>query len=362
MKIRLNAVALAAATFFSLPAVAQTQFGEHVTLSGFGTLGVVSSDSKAVDFVRDGAPEGAGRDASWKVDSKLGLQAHFTATDWLSGTVQVLTEQRYEPDLTADFEWAFVRIKPLDGLSIRLGRTAPAMFMVSDTRNVGYANTLVRQPNEVYSLAGLKQLDGGDISYSFGMGSTNMTVQGFFGKSKFDTTVQPDPFEAEKVRGLNVVWDTPWGSFRAGQVTADVIVTTILGPVPRKVGYEFRGVGYQWDDGTSLFAAEYVERNVPAPLTSASAKGWSALGGYRFGKFLPYVMVANGKVPSDSPIAGDQRTYAAGVRWDVMNGAAVKLQLEHVDPKGGLGSSFSLLGTAPREKANVLSLAVDFVF
>ena len=366
MKKNWTHLALAASACLGTQVYAETRFGDYVGLSGFGTLGVASSDNSATEFVRDNAPRGAGGKASWNVDSKLGVQADVKANEWLSATVQVLAEQRYEPGVKADFEWAFVKIKPMDKLNIRLGRTAPAMFMVSDTRNVGYANVMVRQPNEVYSLAGLKRLTGGDASYSFSIAGTTLTVQGMAGKSEVRYS-PPGPglkFDAKNVRGLNAVWDTDYGSFRVGRVNADVIVPAAdsgIG-VDVTVKYAFNGLGYLLDNQSTVVAAEYVERKL-SPSSEFSAKGWYVMGGYRFGKFLPYAVVANATTQDASVnnIGGNQRTYGAGVRWDVVTGAAIKVQLERADPKNTLGASFSLLGQKPA-KANVLSLVVDFVF
>lgn len=366
MKKNWTHLALAASACLGTQAFAETRFGDYVSLSGFGTLGVASSDSSAADFVRDGAPKGTGGKASWNVDSKLGVQADVKANEWLSATVQVLAEQRYEPGVKADFEWAFVKIKPMDKLNIRLGRTAPAMFMVSDTRNVGYANVMVRQPNEVYSLAGLKRLTGGDASYGFSIAGTTLTVQGMAGKSevKNSPTAGVLTLEAKNVRGLNAVWDTDYGSFRLGHVKADVVVPANVSPTGAAftTGYTFTGLGYQWDNQSTVVSAEYVERKV-TPTTAFNAKGWYVMGGYRFGKFLPYAVVANASTedPKVNWVGGNQRSYGAGVRWDVVTGAAIKVQLERVDPKNTLGTSFSLQGQQPA-KTNVLSVVVDFVF
>lgn len=193
-----------AAALVAAPALAATPFGDHVSLSGFGTVGVVSSDNDDVDFVRDGSPKGAGRRESWAVDSKLGIQADIKATSWLSATFQVLAEQRYEPGVKADLEWGFVTLKPVDGLSVRLGRTSPTVFAVSDSRNVGYANTTIRMPNEVYSLNTLKRLHGVDASYRANVAGTWLTVSAMAGDGRTGTARAPS-LGSEKVRGLNVV-------------------------------------------------------------------------------------------------------------------------------------------------------------
>lgn len=345
-------------------AFAATSFGEHVQLSGFGTLGVASADQDAVDFVRDGSPTGAGNSASWKVDSKLGVQMDVTATDWLSGTVQVLTMQRTKPAVAAEFEWAFVKLKPLKGLDIRVGRTAPAMFMVSDTRNVGFGNTLIRQPNEVYSLASFKRLNGGDITYTTQVAGTTVTVQAAAGKSDLYSPSNPMPIDG--IRGLNLQWDTSFGSFRIGQMKADVQVPARLTPTGKglALAYTFTSVGYQWDDGNTVIAAELAERKTAAPFAFFDTKGWYVSAGHRFGSVLPYVLVAEGKAvdPVRNPTNGNQRTLALGARWDLVSNAALKVQYEMVDPKGTRGMSFSQVSNAPRVKTNVLSVAVDFIF
>jgi Gram-negative porin len=359
-----------AAALAVTPAIAATSFGDHVSLSGFGTVGVVSSDNKQDAFVRDGAPSGAGGKASWKVDSKIAVQADVTATSWLSGTVQVLAEQRYEPSVTAGFEWAFVKLKPMDGLSIRLGRIAPAMFMVSDSRNVGFANTAVRMPNEVYSLAGLKRLKGGDVSYRFGLGGTTLTVAALVGESEFENANVS--LKSEDTHGLNLLWETSYGSFRIGEVRTKNVVANFIAPgVTVRDPYTFTGVGYAFDNSDWMVNAEYVQRRSELAGRFVNSDGWYVLGGYRFGNFMPYAFVAETKEPKDavSTLNGKQSTLAVGLRWDVVSGAALKLQFEAVDPKGTMGVSHTpgardpvTFATPVRDKSNVVSVAVDFVF
>ena len=355
-------VTLAAAALCAAPAFAATPFGEYASLSGFGTLGAVTSDNSTDAFVRDGAPTGAKGKPSWNVDSKLGVQLDAKANDWLSATVQVLAEQRYTPEVSAKFEWAFVKIKPVDGLNIRVGRTAPAMFMVSDSRNVGFANTWVRPPNEVYSLAGMKNLTGVDASYRLELAGTSLTLAVLAGNSQFDNV--NSHLQVKKMRGLNLVWDSDYGSFRLGRVIADVHVPG-FGPGGSEVvdGYTFTGLGYQFDNGDWVVGAEHVERAADFFAPQVNSKGWYVMGGRRFDSVLPYVSAAGTKNQSAMNVLnGEQSTYALGLRWDAQSGVAVKAQFEHADPKGTMGVSFAPLVGAVRSKTNALSLVVDFVF
>jgi hypothetical protein len=353
-----------AATLATAPSFAATSFGDYVSLSGFGTVGVVSSDNNDVDFVRDNAAKGAGRKESWAVDSKLGVQADIKANSWLSATFQVLAAQRFESSVNADLEWGFVKLKPLEGLSIRIGRTPPTVFMVSDSRNVGYANTTVRMPNEVYALNTFTSLRGVDASYRMAIGGTSLTATAMAGDGKFDSVRAK--LDSKDVVGLNLTWDTDFGSFRAGQVSTDVILPAAISPTgsDSKIPYTFTGVGYQLERGDLLVSAEYVERKVEGIFPFLGTKGWYVMGAYRFGNLTPYLTVS--RTTADEPainfLNGNQSSTAVGVRWDAVAGAAVKLQFEAIDPKGTKGVSFSPLATGPHDKTNVVSVAVDFVF
>jgi hypothetical protein len=358
-------VSLIATTSYGL-AQAQRNFGEHVTLSGFGTLGAVATDNSTAPFIRDSSTSGATTSANWKVDSKLGIQADVRVNDWLSGTVQVLSEQRDEAGIKAQFEWAFIRLQPLTGLNLRLGRTAPSVFMISDSRNVGYAQTMVRMPNEVYAINSLNRVTGVDASYRMQLAGQWLTVTATAGDGTIRTRGRGQ-LDTESVRGLNAVLETAVGNFRLGTIETDSIIPgAAVGQASDiKVPYQFSGVGYQYDEGRFLVVAEYVERKVKGFFEGFDAEGWYLMGGYRFGDLTPYVMIANTKsAPLTKALnnAGDQRTVALGTRWDLVSGAALKLQLEHIDPRGTLGSSFSATTSPPVAKTNVYSVALDFVF
>jgi hypothetical protein len=49
--------------------------------------------------------------------------------------------------------------------------------MISDVRNVGYANIMLRPPNEVYRQVTADNADGGDIIYQHSFGDSTLTAQ-----------------------------------------------------------------------------------------------------------------------------------------------------------------------------------------
>jgi hypothetical protein len=120
---------------------------------------------------------------------------------------------------------------------------------------------------------------------------------------------------------------------------------------------------------------------------------WYASGGYRLGKFTPYVTYARTKSESNTSdpgltlaglppfLAGPatglnaglnavlgsvpvQKTVSVGARWDFAKSAALKLQFDHT--RLGAGSPGTLInlqpGFQPGGKFNVFSATIDFVF
>jgi hypothetical protein len=161
-------------------------------LSAFGTLGVVHSSEADADFTSSVfKPNGAGYTHAWSadVDSIVGGQAIGNITSQLSGMVQVISEQRFDGSYKPYVEWANIKYQITSDLSIRLGRIVLPSFLVSDTRNIGYANAWVRPPIEFYGLVPVGNSDGGDASYRFEFGDLIQTVSGSYGQTK---STEPD--------------------------------------------------------------------------------------------------------------------------------------------------------------------------
>jgi len=358
-----------------LPSQSWAGIEDKVTFSGFGTFGGVVTNTDEVDFRRDQQPDGANKSIDTGVDTNIGVQLNFQANSWLSATVQALALRRIEHEKIMEIEWAFLKATPLPGLTLRAGRMAMPTFLVSDSRNVGYANTWLRAPNEVYGLALAPRLEGGDVTYTKEVGSVRVTGTLLAGQSEALAVGQT--FDMENVFGGNLQLQKGAFTVRAGTVSGDTVVSPI-----EKDKYTFHGIGVSYDKGNVLAQAEYVQRRSEHYYNLVAADGWYAMGGYRFGAFTPYAILANTKAkhsdsepPSPIPatISGKQQSFAAGVRWDAASFAALKFQVERIDADGTNGISFTKSGpeivpTLPNsmfisvDSVNVISATVDFVF
>lgn len=357
-----------------LPSNAWAGIEDKITFSGFGTFGGVVTNTDDVDFRRDQQPDGANKTIDTGVDTNIGVQLNFQANSWLSATVQGLAMKRDVHEKVMEIEWAFAKVTPLPGLTIRAGRMAMPTFLVSDSRNVGYANTWLRAPNEVYGLALAPRLEGGDVTYTKEVGSVRLTGTVLAGHSKALAVGQT--FDMKDVFGGNLQLQKGPFTVRAGTVSGDTVVSPVS-----KDKYTFNGIGVSYDKDKILAQAEYVQRRSRDYYNTVSADGWYAMGGYRFGAFTPYAILANTKphISGSEPpsfigtISGKQQSFAAGLRWDVLSFASLKFQVEHVDADGTNGISFTKTGPAlvpglPNsmfisvDSVNVISATVDFVF
>jgi hypothetical protein len=361
------------------------------SFTGYGTAGAVRTSTDSAEFIRGSEASGATQSFAENVDSNLGVQATARFNSWLAVTVQgEWTADR----LTGDVPWAYVKLDPMDSLSLKLGRVEMPIFAISDSLDVGYANVWLRPPQEVYALSNIKELNGGEASYSLPVAGTHLTLTGYGGT----TTIWTQRYLAingSDVIGGELKWDTQWVTLRAGyaqtHASGTIPIENIpVGPIQTPLGpttayvpvtfqvadtYSFGGVGALVDHDNIIAQAEWVRRRSKSYQDAVNATGWYVLGGYRFGTVAPYVSYASTENLIDaaySPSAAlsqSQNTTAVGVRWDAFKSADIKLQVEHVNPEGGGGVSFAFVNSplgivpaTPSGSVNVFSVTVDFIF
>lgn len=384
--------------------------------SGFGTIGEVHSSADTADFVSSTInPSGAGFSSDWsfRVDSLIGGQIVANFTPQLSAVLQVISDQNFDNSYRPHVEWANIKYQLTSDLSVRVGRTVLPFFMTSDSREIGYTNPWVRPPVEVYNLVPITNTDGVDTSYRISLGAANNTLQVTAGSS--DAKLPPRPgidAGAVQVRNLVAFTDTfeqgfATAHFSFGRARLTLAEFNPLFDAFRQFGPEgiaiadkyavnnratsFFGIGASYDPGHWFVQGELGHINTHSVLGEST--GWYGTGGYRLGKFTPYVTFARVKADSNRsdpgltvsalppPLAGPatelnfalnaslgiiavQKSISFGTRWDFAKNSALKLQVDHIDL--GAGSPGTLIniqpGFRPGSKLNVVSIAWDFVF
>jgi len=387
----------------------------NLSISGFGTLAVAKSDTDQAQFARYNQAEGVMDKARIGLDSNLGLQATYTFNDWLSGTAQVLTRKNTSPTFTTDLTWAFLKAKINDETSVRVGRVLLPLFIISDYQNVGYANTMMRPPIEMYGQAPIENIDGADINYQHAFGDFNFTTQAFVGTSrgKLFIPTAGGVVATYRAPAAGIAFTGEYGPFvfRLGHAQAKLesndlaplnqLTGTIRGAAAlfgpyaasvnqladdlgvtqgKKIGFTSVGLTMDWKN--IVLQTEYAQRRAKDPVYIPDTNAWYTMVGYRIGKVLPYYAHADYKgtgepsvnvpaVLANVPqlnttvksllVSGDQKSDLIGVRWDFAKSLALKVQVDRVKPGTKNGS---LIFTPNTQLGNVTVVAagVDFVF
>lgn len=394
---------LALAMSMAMATSAYAESGFSYRFSGFGTVGYAATDSSDVKLANPGQLKGAGEHGSALPDSRLGAQLDLTFNPRLSATVQAIAMQNTKGDFTPQVEWAFLRYKLSNSVTMRMGRLGWPAYLVSDYRYVGYANPWVRAPLEVYNLAPLDSFEGADLSWSHDVGSGYLTLQGLFGHAAApmpQDSEQSSHLRVNQLTGAYVTYEIGSLRLRGGLSTSKVTYSAdslaqLLGGL-QMAGFEdaakavaasnartnFASVGGTYDSGSILATAEYGKLH-SGSATIGTASGWYGTFGYRFNKWMPYVTwagyskqdhTADFAIPAIGPLlplaegvqgvarGNDQHTASIGVRIDVHNNVAVKLQADHVLPSQHGGTFIDVAPGYDGHAVNVYSAVVDFVF
>lgn len=382
-------------------------------IGGFGSLGLIHSSNKSVDFSTDTKSNGAGytRSTDFATDSLAAVQVDAKFNEQWSATVQAMTQKNDgHNDFSPHIEWANIKYKPTSKLSIHLGRMGIPAFMVSDYRKVNYASVWERAPIEVYNQVPVTSGDGIGVRYQTDLGDGTLNVQGMYFSSSIQS-FQRDQVDVNSAKLLTASYEKDAMTFRLLWATTPVdfapkdiqMIRAALNTVPGGSAIsdgkfapsgkgDYMAAGFSYDPGDWLVQSEYTRRVSKLSTVPNSDTGYILLGKH-LKKFTPYFMVSRLHVrgPFSDPFATflaeggagpaaiplgmmtnlalahtnqSQTTTAIGVRYDVVSNVAIKAQYDYVRPdKGSYGMSIypdPLM--SPAGKTHLVSLNLDFVF
>ena len=402
MRFRTSLIAIAVAA--ALPSLASAV---DFSYSGFSTAAYSQSDTDDAQVGYVSQPEGIDEGGSFETDSKVGVQVTAKFNEIVSATVQGVAYSDLAGDFEPRLDWAYVRVQPLSSLSMRAGYMRAPTFMYSDSVFVGYANTWVRPPLEVYNLLSVYQMRGVDVTWRGNAGPVAFTVNPYYGDSEVDLSTFTLDIPEWKGLALTAEYRSltvraSYSQFELGTGTPALAplvaglraASVVCAPCGIEAGrldmdgtkVDTLSVGAQYDDGTNLVMSEYASSDSGGNYLLPESEGAYATYGRRFGGFMPYATVATlsrdtatqSIIPAGpfsalaggvnailSRAGGDQDSYSAGVRYDlpsfaVFKGALVKLQFDHIDADGN--GMLNNVQPAFDGQVNMLSVSFDAVF
>jgi hypothetical protein len=379
-------------------------------LSGFGTAGYIDGGNDDLYFVRDISQDAKyATNNGWDADSRIGVQANLNVSDHWGGVIQLVDRYKVAPTLQNSVEWAFLSFSPTSDTTIRAGRVGMDIFALSDFRNVGYAYTWVRPPQEFYGWIPLYSIDGADVATNLDLGEISLRAKLFAGISKANLSVSGESDYAlrlDNVYGTSVGTDYGNWSGRLSYVHAMIadesplqdFARTVAGLStywPQATGYaddllvkggivQYTGVALNYDLENWQVRSEVSYVTSDVAVLSKGSRAYLSVG-KRFDQWLPYLMFAKSTDPGTSnvvappgfgfePVAAGineainssrirQSTWSTGVRWDFAPHMDAKFQIDRVDisnPGAGMWQINS--PTWNGGSRTLVTATMDFVF
>ena len=397
---------------------------QELSLSGFGTLGVVSSDSKQYGYRTDLAKnKGSFNDTPHYANSVLGLQLDYPLHANTDLIFQSVYNNQDTLSLDTTTKLAFVRHTANPNWSLRAGRTALDLFLLTEYRDVGFGYVWAHTPSEVYGLVPYRYLDGIDVTHSLKINRLNLRSKLFTGTSSADFTSYEN---SESVKLNNLIglsfnlesshWSLQYRytsahvanelqsteriisglkaleksvpSFDSIWPNSDATITS-LRLKGRNGSYMSLGGKYDWQRWSALAELARVR---PTSSFNTVTSGYASMIYYsqRFSLYGIYSathshifdintlgidLITLSSIPAGAEIyAGvdanlniystSQSTWSLGGRWNLSPSLALKCQWDrtHIHSQGDVLWLNKHAASAPQETVNTLFFSLSFIF
>jgi len=349
---KIHVLAAVAMSICYLPAAYADTSSEPktLTLSGFGTFGIVKTNNELVEFRSYAqAPNGTANRWEMENESRLGLQLAYSPNESFRGVVQLLSRRNErsvgeKSNFYPAVDWAYVAYSPSKSLNLRAGRFVAPAFLASESRAVGYANVWIRPPVDLYAAANINNIDGVDLLYRGSLFGWTYAAQTYAGSYnlKFATqrikyeymaganlTVENGPFllrlgymdaRSTTYNKADQILPTSLATRRTDGTSAGTLNPTTTNCLSQRVScstlfenynevldfmkrdkkpMNLATIGYTYDDGEWYSQGEYLYRKGGGSLANSESAYLTV--GYRFGKFLPHLTVSKAN-PQDQRI------------------------------------------------------------
>ena len=392
---------------------------DRINFSGFGNIAAVHSNSDTYRFRTDISKNNDNFLDSFDFNaiSSIGLQTDILLHSNFDFVGQLIYQGQEDVTFNNSLSLAFLRYKPTPNLELRVGRTLLDLYLLTEFRDINFAYPWAKIPTEVYGLLPYRSLDGIDATYFSAFEALDLRFKFFFGESTslialdneqkelaIDNTMgisielsqlnwtfslkhtqaktkHDIPTMTQIIGGLNQIPEQIWPdksqfisdfslvnkklyfsscglkySFGSVDLISELVNVGSDSSVIPTVKSGYAGITYNFDSAQLFYSFASVNSKV-SEFTDA----------LNFQRLLPTQVEAVILAVSESfrVFSPNQQTHSIGVRYDVRDNIAIKLQADHnnIDAQGGALWSYQGLGSdAPKESFTSLFLSVSFTF
>ncbi|WP_278404780.1 porin [Pseudoalteromonas ruthenica] len=398
---------------FSLLISSAAALAQPAQLSGFATVGVSYNESEQYGFrtdvsVTDGKTNS---ELDFSSLSRLGIQLHKQFNTQWGFTGQWVLKSHPDYSLGDVTQLAFLSYSPKPNWTIKAGRTAFDLFMMSPYRNIGYAYTATHAPIEFYGLIPHRSIDGIELSSAHATDQGMFSTRWYYGKSKdyltnFDFQWR---IALDDIAGATLTLEQGNWLWRANYTQAYIDnepdhyaqLRELAQSVPEQIWPQARDIakrlktvdtrlqyvtlGAKYDNGQYYVQSEIARVSADSDILTHLHNGYVVFG-TRWQDFtvqLGYSVTHGKRQQIDKPLqtnpladelhfqlergfnyyVNDQSTTSLSTRYDFRADMAAKLQLEYIDLDSS-DNQFMLrreVFSTP-ESFTVVSATIDWVF
>lgn len=385
--------------FIAIALFSGTAFSAEIKFRGFASF--VGGTTLASDETLYGYTDAL----DFQEDSLIALQAEATISDKTTAVMQLLARGNgdYEPKI----EWAYLTHKLTDTLTVNAGRMRIPFYRFSDFIDVRYAYNWINVPQTVYGFQ-LPGYDGVSVLSTNMIGNWESSLQVIFGQLTGEFSAgdvrNTVPGDLENLTGGAWTLTRDWLTLRTSYITSKATLNSadisglanLIGGLGAATSTdvsntqnsllvegdqgEFIGFALGIDYENFLLDAETIKYRLSDSLTPKS-EAWYVTAGYRFGALVPHLTYSelssegNDRILNDlapglanipvadldnatvmqilggavAGIQADTKITSLGVRYDVKDGMALKLEVTHQEDITG-------------NESNLLRFGADIVF
>ena len=380
--------------------------GSAFSLSGFGTAAETHNSTGDAQFIRDILqPRGVANAWSSDVDSRIGLQANYRLNAEIEFVAQAVSYYNYASSYQPELTWGFVSYSPNPDFKLRAGRLGWDVYMLSDSRNVGYSYLWIRPPVDYFGQLSISHIDGADVIFKSELGSGLASAKLYAGFADQKVPSAPDPaydLAGSRVLGVNLDYQKEDLLLRVGYTSVRLknelpafvplldalqstgsptaaALATDLSLAGKTIQIASAGVIYDRGPWQAQLMFNRLTSNTLAYPQKDS--GYFLLG-YRIGEWTPFVTLAGTRskssqrgtgFPTPNPLddavtasqasaQSRQRTLSLGMRYDFIHNLDLKLQVDQVHVFDNAAFLWRNVQPGWNGRATVISVALDFVF
>ncbi len=329
----------------------------EVRLNGFGSVAVgkvTEGEQFLADYPKTGIYD---TDLSLGPDSTLGLQLSSYFSDDLSLIAQLVIHgaRDYDPEI----DWLYLNYYLTPELSVQAGRKRLPLYYYSDYYDIGYAYYWIRPPPDVYTWQ-ITNYNGVSLLYETAFGQWDTGINIYYGSEESEDN---DLLSLLFAASVDETWKNMIGVVGAiSNQWLEVRLSHMQGLIDREISgvsvindieQQFLGLSVNLTIDHLLILSEF--NNYKQPDNDVEYNAFLLSAGYQIGELTPHITRSGFKQDINS-LGNDEEHYttSVGLRWDVANNIAVKIQYDKVDDKG--------IVVPVGGNTRSIALGLDFVF